>query len=208
LTLLLAVAAGSAASAHRRDEYLQAARLALEPDRVRVDLDLTPGIAVADRVLADVDGDRDGAISPAEAQSYAGRVLGTLSLDVDGVALTPRVTGTTFPEIAAMRNGEGAMSLQIVAALPPLSSGIHRLRYRNAHRPDIGVYLANALVPASDRVRVVAQDRDVDQRTLSVDYTLAAAQPSRLRGSARLAAPAALAALGLMWIAARRRATR
>jgi hypothetical protein len=39
----------STASAHRRDEYLQAARIAVGPDRVRIELDLTPGMAVADR---------------------------------------------------------------------------------------------------------------------------------------------------------------
>ena len=40
-------------SAHRRDEYLQAARLALDPGRVQIELDLTPGIAVADAILVD-----------------------------------------------------------------------------------------------------------------------------------------------------------
>ena len=34
------------------------------------------------------------------------------------------------------------------------SAGPHHLRYRNTHRPDIGVYLANVLVPASDRLAV------------------------------------------------------
>src|SRR6476619_7436329 len=61
-------------SAHRRDEYLQAARIALAPDYARIDLDLTPGIAVAETVLADIDRDRSGTISADEARDYAGRV--------------------------------------------------------------------------------------------------------------------------------------
>ena len=60
----LMVGAGSATSAHRRDEYLQAARIAVDPDRVRIELDLTPGIEVADGVIAGIDTDRSGTISP------------------------------------------------------------------------------------------------------------------------------------------------
>jgi hypothetical protein len=47
--LVLVVAAGGAASAHRMAEYLRAARLGIEPDRVAIELDLTPGIAVAEQ---------------------------------------------------------------------------------------------------------------------------------------------------------------
>ncbi|HXI29434.1 MAG TPA: hypothetical protein VNG89_13440, partial [Vicinamibacterales bacterium] len=57
-----AVFAGTVArvSAHRRDEYLQAARLAIDPGRVQIELDLTPGIALAEAILADIDRNRDG----------------------------------------------------------------------------------------------------------------------------------------------------
>src|SRR5580765_8182089 len=59
VALAAAVTLGTAASAHRRDEYLQAARLAVEPGRVDLELDLTPGIEVAEAIIADIDGDRD-----------------------------------------------------------------------------------------------------------------------------------------------------
>jgi hypothetical protein len=55
-----------------------------------------------------------------------------------------------------------------------LSPGAHRLTYRNTHRPDIGVYLANALVPRSNRVAVTGQDRDFDQRELTIAFELVA----------------------------------
>ena len=74
LTLLLVLMSGSWTSAHRRDEYLQAARLAIDPDRVELALDLTPGIAVADLVLSEIDVDRNGLISVAEARAYSDRV--------------------------------------------------------------------------------------------------------------------------------------
>src|SRR5215210_2258008 len=57
LTLSLVLGAARSTSAHRLDEYLQATRLAIEPDRVEIALDLTPGIAVAESIVAEIDAD-------------------------------------------------------------------------------------------------------------------------------------------------------
>jgi hypothetical protein len=160
------------ASAHRRDEYLQAARLGIDPGRVRIELDLTPGIAVAGGVLAEIDRDRSGAISDDEARAYAAAVSKGVTLEVDGTPIPVELIDTRFRSLDAVMNGEGAIRLELAAAMPRLSNGLHRLRYRNAHRSDIGVYLANALVPDSDRVSVRAQERDGDQRELTIEYTL------------------------------------
>ena len=159
-------------SAHRRDEYLQAARLAIEPARVQIHLDLTPGIAVADTVLRQIDRDRTGTISADEGQAYADVVLKAVRLESDGQPLRLELSDRRFPAIEAVRRGEGVIRLEFTAAMPPLSPGAHTLRYRNSHRPEIGVYLANALVPASERLTVTAQRRDVDQRELMVDFVL------------------------------------
>lgn len=169
---MLAIVAGASLSAHRTDEYLQAARLAIDPDRVQIELDLTPGIAVAGDVLAGLDTDRDGSISPAEARTYLGRVLSGITLELDGAPLAVQVTGSTFPAVDAVRGGEGTIRIGLSAATSRLDAGVHHLRYGNAHRRDIGVYLANALVPASDRVAITDQQRDVDQHDLRVEYRL------------------------------------
>jgi hypothetical protein len=172
LTLLLVLISGGWTSAHRRDEYLQATRLAIDPDRVQIELDLTPGIAVADAVLAEIDLDANGSISVAEARAYSDRVLTEIALDVDGMPLRVELVDSAFPTFDTVRKGEGTTRIQAVASMPRLADGLHHLRYRNAYRSDIGVYLANALVPASDRVTVASQRRDVDQRDLVVDYML------------------------------------
>lgn len=172
LAVALVLAASVSASAHRRDEYLQAARIAIDPGRVRVEIDLTPGISVAEDVLRDIDRDRDGAISTAEADAYVGRIAAGVSLDVDGAPLRVQVTGRAFPAVGAIRNGEGVIQIQFAAPIDPLAPGAHRLHFRNTNRPDIGVYLANALVPVSDRVTVTNQSRDYNQRSLDVDYLL------------------------------------
>src|SRR5690348_9557215 len=73
-TAIVIAVAVATVSAHRRDEYLQAARLDIASDRIEVQLDLTPGIALADRVVWEIDGDHDGVVSDAEARAYANAV--------------------------------------------------------------------------------------------------------------------------------------
>ena len=164
--------ASAPASAHRRDEYLQAARVGIDPGRVQIELDLTPGIEVAQGIVADIDRDRNGVVAAGEAQAYAARVLRDVRLDIDDRPLTVELIERRFPPVPSLFRGEGTIQLQLAATLPPLAAGMHRLRYRNLHRPAISVYLANALVPTSERVAIVAQRRDVDQRGLVVEYLL------------------------------------
>ena len=192
------VASVTAMSAHRRDEYLQAARLDIGPDRVDVQLDLTPGIALADRVIADVDHDHDGIVSSAEARAYAAVVQHDTRLEIDGQTIAARFVEGSPATVEAMRNGVGTLHVQWNAALPPLAPGTHHLRFTNAHHQDIGVYLANVVVPASDRIAVIAQDRSADQRRFTVTYELKAEQRSAAVVRALLLLLAALAAAAAM----------
>jgi len=205
LTAAALVAATAGLSAHRRDEYLQAARLAIDPDRVQIELDLTPGIAVAEDVLRAIDLDRNGALSSAETSAYVTSVMRDISLDADGQPLTARVVSTEFPGIESVRRGEGSIRLQVAASLPPLTAGAHRIRYRNAHRPDVGVYLANALVPSTDRVAITGQDRDMDQRELRLDYRLRGETAAGLNPWSALPVLGGLIALGAMALRSARR---
>jgi hypothetical protein len=171
----MVIGGGAELSAHRLDEYLQAARLAIDPGRVQIELDLTPGIALAEAILADIDRNRDGSLSAEEQRAYGSLVLSALELEVDGTRLPVQLGASSFPEAAAVRRGEGTIRLRSAAALPRLSIGVHRLLFRNRHHPDRSVYLANALVPESDQIAVTAQRRDGDQSKLIIDYVLSAA---------------------------------
>lgn len=198
LTIAL-VAAGASASAHRRDEYLQAARIAIDPDRVQITLDLTPGISRADDILAGIDSDRDGSISAQDTQAYARELLTNLALDVDGAPIRLELAASTFPTVAAVRNGEGTMRVDAAAALPRLRDGAHHLHYRNSHRSDISVYLANALVPESRRIAVTAQRRDRDQRDLVIDYVLEPEGSARTELQVSAAAGVGLTSMAAFW---------
>ena len=172
LASLILTGASPRIAAHRLDEYLQAARIALDPDRVRIELDLTAGVAVADSVIADIGRDRTGTISADAAQAYAASVSRAIAVDVDGTPLTVDLTNARFPAVESVRTGSSTIRIELSADIPLLPAGSHHLRYRNSFRPDIGAYLANALVPASDRISITGQRRDFDQRELIVDYVL------------------------------------
>ena len=169
VTVALSVATPSA---HRRDEYLQAARIGIDARRVLIELDLTPGIAVAPRILEEIDLDRNGVITDNEARAYATRLLDELRVDVDGETLALALANSLVPTVDAILKGEGTIQYQLTAAVRTLAAGNHRLFYRNAHPADIGVYLAHALVPATDRVTVLTQHRDVAQRELTIEYAI------------------------------------
>jgi hypothetical protein len=181
LTSAIVVALSVAASAHRRDEYLQAARIAIDPDRVQVELDLTAGMSVADAIIRDIDRDGSGSIAGGEARAYAAAAVRAIRLEIDRVPLQMELLNVTVPDLDDIRNGEGAIRVGLSARLPGLAAGPHQIFFLNAHRSDIGVYLANAVMPASPRIEVTAQRRDVAQREITVDFLLAANSPTGAR---------------------------
>jgi hypothetical protein len=63
ISIGLSLAFAVTASAHRIDEYLQAARLAIAPDRVTLEMDLTPGVDVAPLIFALINTNHDGSIA-------------------------------------------------------------------------------------------------------------------------------------------------
>ncbi len=168
----LAVIACAPAFAHRRDEYLQAARIAVDPARIGIELDITPGMAVAPGVLAAIDRNGDGSISEPEARVYAMGVQSGLRLEVDGRPLPLEISGVRAPEPSSLTRGEGIIRITLEAAIQAPAAGHHRLFYRNDHHPADAAYLANALSPSSARVKIGAQRRDADQRELAIDFTL------------------------------------
>lgn len=168
ITVLAAIATAVPASAHRLDEYLQALRVDVRADGIVVELDLTPGANLAADVLATLDANVDGAIDMAEADAYVASVLRSLELSIDDHRVGLDLVSRTIPSIDEVREGNGVINLVArVEVEQPL--GRHRLRVSNGHRPDVGVYLANALRPDSRAITIASQLRDPRQQTLTID---------------------------------------
>jgi hypothetical protein len=179
LALTAAMVTATSLSAHRLDECLQAARIAVEPDHLTLELDITPGVAVAGAMVSAIDRDRDGVLSAAEQQDYSTQVLDSVEVAIDGRPVHIASAVTTFPALAALQSGDGTIQLRSTLAVPPQQPGTHRVLFRNRYRPDISVYLANALVPESGRIAVTAQRREADQRDLTITYDLRSEEPGR-----------------------------
>jgi hypothetical protein len=182
IALAMSVAAVSAVSAHRLDEYLHAAKLDIEPTRVELELELTPGVDVADAVIADIDRDGNGVVSPDERSAYANRVLKAIEFQLDGAPLRIQLTSSRFPALDALRAGEGIIELRSTAALARQDPGTHHLFFRNAHRRESAVYLANALVPRDARIEITAQRHNPTQSDLAIDYVVHSVEQRRSRG--------------------------
>ena len=52
------------------------------------------------------------------------------------------------------------------------SAGTHQVVFRNRYRRELSVYLANALVPDSDRLTVTSQQREAQQHELTIGYSV------------------------------------
>jgi len=186
ISLLCAFALQTPAVAHVLDEYLQVAQIALAPGGVRVELRLIPGVQVADRILALIDVDGDGQISPAEEQAYARRVLSDVALEVDGRRVPLALTGVEFPSRLEISEGNGAIRLHLAAEAAFRVAGEHQLSFRNDHLAELGAYMANALIPTTEAIKITGQERDALQHGIQVNFRLLSAGTTAPRWTAVL----------------------
>ncbi len=163
--------------AHRLDEYLQATLVAIEPGRLRLEIDLTPGVAVAGQVLALIDRNHDGFISTNEAAAYANLLRSDLEAKLDGRPVELSLAAMNFPAPGDLRAGLGIIQLEFVANAPRMPAGQRRLTFENRHLPKCSVYLFNAALPRAEAIKVTRQIRNQNQSSGEIDFTYA--PPSR-----------------------------
>ena len=167
------------ALAHRLDEYLQATRVSVAANRIDLSIDLTPGVAVADQVLAVIDQDRDGRVSGDECTAYAQRVLKDIRIGLDGKGLALSLADASFPALHEVKGGTGVIRIKATASVGELSVGSHVFSLTNAHQPEISVYLVNALVPKDRTIKITKQTRDELQKGYRLEFGVKPSTPSR-----------------------------
>ena len=169
--LLTTTLPAAVAVAHPLDEYVQSTYIDPSPDRVALEINLTPGVLVASQVVALIDTDQNGEISEAEGEAYADAVLQDITLEVDGEPQPLTLVGKSYPSLLDMSAGMGTIRLQVAADAPSGTPGDHWLYYRNDHQPVNSRYLVNAF-RASDEVEISHQDRDELQNGSRVVYAV------------------------------------
>ena len=157
------------AFAHRIDEYLQATLLTLEPHSLQGSIRLVPGVLVASDVIASIDANGDGVISPEEQRAYAQQVLNSISITLDGRVVETKLVSWSFPSLGQMHDGLGEIKINYSAALSDggrdhvLLVATHNLRQKL-------VYLINLTVPEDRSLEILSQRRNPEQSVYEVDY--------------------------------------
>jgi len=154
---------------HTLDEYVQATLVSVEANQILASVRLKPGVEVFPQVFRAIDADSDGQLSKEEEAKYLQRVIGDLSLSVDGTRLEPRMLWGRFPPTDDMKEGRGEILIELAAAVSP-RSGARTLVIENRHQPRISAYLANSVVPRDPGIRILAQNRSNDQSIYELRY--------------------------------------
>jgi hypothetical protein len=177
LLACLAVALAGDAWAHRLDEYLQTTRIAVATNRIDLSIELTPGVAVAEQLLAVIDTNRDGQFSESERTAYLRGVLKDIRVALDKKVLALKLADTSFPTLSEIRSGVGVVRIKATIPIGPLSVGNHTVTLTNAHLPAISVYLVNALVPKDPAIQIMRQTRDELQKDYCLEFAVISALP-------------------------------
>lgn len=167
------------ASAHRLDEYLQAARISVATNRVDLSLELTPGVAIVDQLLVVIDKDHDGRVSKEEVTTYAQRVLKDIQVGLDEKVLVLSLADASFPALEDVKKGMGVIRIKATIPVVPLSVGKHNISLANAHLPAISVYLVNALAPKDPAIKITKQTRDELQKIYRLEFSVSPTTPLR-----------------------------
>jgi len=205
LLLVGLLAFPSVTFAHQLDEYLQATLVAIEPGRVLLKINLTPGLAVASPILAAIDRDNDGSITANEATGYAELLKHDLVVRLDGRAIVLTLSASEFPSPAELRTGLGIIRLEFSVPSVSLAAGPHRLNLENHHLPKVSVYLINASRPGSPSIEIAQQNRNETQSSGEIDFEYHP-PPNLARAAGILAAGAGL--LGFVLFAGARKIKR
>ena len=177
--------------AHPLDQYLLASYLTVTPNQVVVEVDMTPGVLVAPQLLPTIDTNGDQQLSEAESRAYAELVLKKLELKVDSQPQPLTFTKIEMPSVLAFQAGYGLMRLYVRADLPKGAVGSHQLYYKNTYQPTNTLYQVNAFLDDTTGVTVGPQNRDANQQSVTMDYTITAASTASSSATATASNPVA-----------------
>ncbi len=159
------------AAAHPADSLVQAAYLTLAPQKVKLELDFTPGELVAQGFLGQLDLNRDDLISQEEVKQFSNAMLGKVTLEVNGKAVRLQLESSQIPEVKTVKLGGGQLQLNLTGTIDGLLES-NQFVFKNDFQPVKSAYLANVFVQSAD-VKILSQQRDATQQEFRVNFGLA-----------------------------------
>ncbi len=167
---LAALLLPTVALAHPLDEVVQGSYLTLTPGQVTLQLDISPGVLVADTVLRRLDADNNGKISTGEANAFGRFVLDQTSLTIDDRPAAWRLERVIAPPAENIRLGADTIKIHAVARRSD-RAGVHTLIFENRYNPARTQAAANVFLrPGRWRYEVGGQTHGADGRRLAVYY--------------------------------------
>lgn len=158
------------ALAHRLDEYLQATLVTIEPEGLRLHINMTPGVTVAGEVITVIDGNKDGVISTNEGVAYAEALKRDLIVRLDDRLVTLQLVKWHLPALSELRAGEGVIQVEFSATTGTMTAGAHRVAVENRHLSKLSVYLLNAALPKNEAVQITKQKRNKNQSAGEIEF--------------------------------------
>jgi nickel/cobalt transporter (NicO) family protein len=115
--------------------YAQTQAITLTASGLQIDWKILPGPFLADAAWAAADTNKDGAISDAEAQTWAAPFVSDLTIMVDSQPVgSVRVDAVHWPtSVDVLRTGEQAVTIALTANWPKGLAGRHALEVHNAY---------------------------------------------------------------------------
>jgi nickel/cobalt transporter (NicO) family protein len=178
LLLCILLLPAAPAAAHPLDVYLQATYLTVSPTALTVEMDLSPGVLVAPRIIQQLDANSDREISKMEARRYLGQVVQDAVVRVDDRSMPLTVTKVHVPPYATIQAGYGTMRVFGTTSRTAVTTGQHQVFFRNGFSDVEVTYQVNAFVAEGAPITLEDQRRDATQRAATVSYTFDASAAS------------------------------
>jgi hypothetical protein len=192
LIMIAFIAGPLTACGHVLDEYLQATLVVIDPGDIRLKINLTPGVEIAEEILHPIDHDRDGTISSDEAAAYGEMLKRDLTVRLDGRDTELKLADFKVPEMVDLRTGHGIMQMEFSIVPDAFAAGSHRLTFENKHFPAFAVYLFNASRPRTASIRIDRQNRNTNQSHGEIEFAYMPPSSNSLRTTGIVASMAVL----------------
>ena len=116
----------------------------------------------------------------AKQKRTARAVIADLDLSVNGQDAPLTLTSVEAPPIGEMLDGVGTIRLTMCADIALPATSRSTIRFSNRHAAGESVYLVNALKPVDRTIVLERQSRDVQQRTIDLEYAVASGRAGAL----------------------------